>query len=114
MEATPRVKVRRLTKSRRRECPPVCVVTEGGRCALLEQICYPLSPAVFLGRYWRTNAHVVHGPRRRIEMLAREMMHGLALPRLLQETPSDEIHVWFATPAGNESFKTSDAEVRHS
>ena len=46
-------------------------------------------------------------------MMVRETLHGLSLPRLLSDTPSEEIHVWFAVKEGgaNESFKTADPEA---
>ena len=107
------VLTKRLTKRQRRECPAVCVVTADGRCELLAQLCYPLSPAAFFRRHWRRSALIVHGPTTRLHMMVRETLHGLSLPRLLSDTPSEEIHVWFAVKGGgaNESFKTADPEA---
>ena len=54
----------------------------------------------------------VHGPADG-SALSNELLHGLSLPRLLRETPSEEISVWFSSGrgGGNESFKTSDAAL---
>jgi len=105
------LKTRRLTKAQRRACPAVGVF-DGPRCALLAQLVHPLSPAAFLRRLWRKRALAVHGGRQRFATLSRERLHGLSLPRLVADSPSEEIHVWFRTAAGaNESLKTPDREV---
>lgn len=101
-----------LTAAQRRACPPVGVFA-GPRCELLRQLCYPVSPAAFLKTHWRKRALAVHGDSERTAAFRTELLHGLSLTRLLQDTPSEEIHVWFAskTGGGNESFKTADVEA---
>ena len=46
--------------------------------------------------------------------LVRERLYGLSVPRLLGESPSEEVHVWFArrgAGGGNESIKTPDRDA---
>ena len=90
----PPVVSRTLSSRERRDCPPVGDFDAAGHCALLSQLVYPLSPADFRGRHWRSCALAVHGPAERIEGLGERMLHQLSLRRLLDATPSEEIHVW--------------------
>ena len=102
---------RRLTPSERRKAPAVGVFA-GRRCELLRQLCHPVAPAAFLKHGWRQRGLAVHGPPERFGPLSREMLHGLSLPKLLRDTPSEQISVWLSSPTGgNESFKTADAEA---
>ena len=108
METKP-VRTRRLKRAERRACPAVGVVDASGQCPLLAQLVHPLSPSSFFQRHWRQRALAVHGGRRRFAALIRDRLHGLALRRLVADSPSEEIHVWFRTAAGtNESMKTAD------
>ena len=70
-----------------------------------------LSPAAFLKKHWRKCALAVHGGRQRFAALIRERLHGLSVAKLVADSPSEEIHVWFRTAAGNESMKTPDREA---
>ena len=104
------VRTRRLTRAQRRTCPGVGVFC-GERCPLLAQLTYPLSPSDFLRRHWRRRALLVHAPRRRLRALSRELLHGLSLRKLLHDTPSEEVHVWFGGGGGNTSIKVADPEA---
>ena len=96
----------------RRACPSVGAFDGGGRCELLAQLTYPLTPAAFFRRHWRQKALAVHGGRRRFRRFVRERLHSLSLVKLLEDSPSDEVHVWFSTASGgNESMKTADREA---
>jgi len=93
---------------------------------LLAQLVFPLTPAAFVQRYYRSRVLATHGPASRYDPVA-EHLHGLSLPKLLEDSPSEAIHVWVArqlggsgdiaaTPnvaggsdGGAESFKTDDA-----
>ena len=90
----PAVVSRTLSSRERRDCPPIGDFDAAGHCALLSQLVYPLSPADFRGRHWRSCALAVHGPAERIKGLGERMLHQLSLRRLLDATPSEEIHVW--------------------
>ena len=84
----------------------------GRRCPLLAQLVHPLAPRSFFARHWRKRALCVSaGGRRRFEALIQERLLKLSLPRLLEQSPSEEVHVWFATGTGNESMKTPDREA---
>ena len=99
---------RRLRRDLRRTAPAVGVF-DGERCELLAQLCHPLTPGTFLKRLWRRRCMVVHGGSRRFHALKREQLHNLSLPKLLAESPSEEISVWFTTSSGgNESVKVTD------
>ena len=103
------VRTRRLRRAERRACPAVGAIDASGQCPLLAQLVHPLSPSSFFQRHWRQRALAVHGGRRRFAALIRDRLHGLALRRLVADSPSEEIHVWFRTAAGaNESMKTAD------
>ena len=104
------VRTKRLKREQRRACPDVGTF-DGNRCELLAQLVYPLSTAAFLKRHWRKCALAVHGGRQRFAALIRERLHGLSVAKLLADSPSEEIHVWFRTAAGNESMKTPDREA---
>ena len=107
----PPVRSKRLTKAQRRACPTVGAF-DGPRCELLAQLVHPLSPAAFLRKHWRKRALAVHGGRQRFAALANERLHGLSVPRLVADSPSEEVHVWFRTATGaNESLKTPDREA---
>ena len=103
---------RRLKGSARHSCPLVGEF-HGERCPLLAQLCHPLTPEAFLTRHWRRKALFVRGGRRRFSALVRERLHKLSVPKLLQETPSEEVHVWFtrSVGSGNESMKTPDRDA---
>ena len=64
---------------------------------------YP--PAAFLKQHWRKCA-LGAWRRQRFAALIRERLHGLSVAKLVADSPSEEIHVWFRTAAGNESMKT--------
>lgn len=109
---------RRLTRDQRRDCPAVGFHASDGRCELLAQLVHPLTPKQFFKRCWRSSALVVHGGRRRFAALIKERLLGLRVPQLLDSSPSEEIHVWFAAGAqkgeghgANESIKTPDPHV---
>jgi hypothetical protein len=104
------VRTKRLKREQRRACPDVGTF-DGPRCELLAQLVYPLSPAAFLKQHWRKCALAVHGGRQRFAALIRERLHGLSVAKLVADSPSEEIHVWFRTAAGNESMKTPDREA---
>lgn len=104
------VRTKRLKREQRRACPAVGTF-DGPRCELLAQLVYPLSPAAFLKQHWRKCALAVHGGRQRFAALIRERLHGLSVAKLVADSPSEEIHVWFRTAAGNESMKTPDREA---
>ena len=57
------------------------------------------------------DALLVHAPRRRLRALSRELLHGLSLRKLLHDTPSEEVHVWFGGGGGNTSIKVADPEA---
>ena len=99
-----------LSPTERRSVPGVGVFA-GSRCELLRQLCFPIPPSKFLAHGWRRRALVVHGPPERFSALSSEQLHSLSLPRLLRETPSEQISVWFSSSVGNESFKTADPEA---
>jgi hypothetical protein len=113
------VLVRRLNREQRRECPAVGVEGDDGRCELLAQLCHPLTPERFFRRHWRSRALAVHGGRRRFAALIRKHLLDLKLSKLLEASPSEEIHVWFAASqqgadqshGANESIKTPDPQV---
>lgn len=106
------------SRAARRACPAIGS-SEGARCPLLAQLCHPLTPALFLRRHWRQKALAVHGGRGRIVALVRERLHRLSVRRLLRESPSEEVHVWFArglaggggARGANQSIKTADREA---
>ena len=50
----------------------------------------------------------MHGGRRRFAALVNERLHRLSLARLVRDSPSAEIHLWFACDGANESLKTPD------
>ena len=104
------LRTKRLKREQRRACPDVGTF-DGPRCELLAQLVYPLSPAAFLKQHWRKCALAVHGGRQRFAALIRERLHGLSVAKLVADSPSEEIHVWFRTAAGNESMKTPDREA---
>lgn len=103
---------RKLSSAQRRRCPGICVF-KAGRCELLQQLCFPLSPRAFFHRCWQQRALAVHGSPARMKAMSRELLYNLSLPKLLQHTSSDEFHVWLtATSSGAlESFKTPDVEA---
>ena len=109
-DVAPTLRTKRLKREQRRACPDVGTF-DGPRCELLAQLVYPLSPAAFLKQHWRKCALAVHGGRQRFAALIRERLHGLSVAKLVADSPSEEIHVWFRTAAGNESMKTPDREA---
>ena len=107
-----------------REAAPEIGAFDGDRCELLAALCHPLTPAAFFKKHWRRKCLVVHGGRRRMAALIQEQLHGLDLQKLLADSPSEDIHVWFGQPGsgsanqtgahgggGNESVKTPDREA---
>ena len=90
---------RRLDRVQRKTAPEIGTF-DGDRCELLAALCHPLTPAAFFKKHWRSKCLVVHGGRRRMAALIQERLHGLDLQKLLAESPSEEIHVWFGRQSG--------------
>jgi hypothetical protein len=103
---------KRLKPVERRSSPAVGTF-DGERCPLLAQLCYPLTPDKFLRRHWRRKSLVVRGRSKRFAALVQERLHGLSLPRLLRDSPSEEVSVWLARKGGggNESIKVADRDA---
>ena len=104
-----------------RDPAPSVGAFDGRRLPLLAQLVHPLAPHKFVQAVYRQRVYATHSSARRFEPLV-ERLHRLSLARLLQDTPSEAIHVWVSGRLGGrpgeqsgggraESFKTEDAEA---
>ena len=103
--------VARLTAEQRKACPAVGEVGADGRTELLVQLCHPFKPEKFFKQTWRSRALAVNGHKKRFAALIEKHLFSLSLGKLLRESPSEEIHVWFARAGGNESLKVPSIEA---
>eukprot|EP00962_Isochrysis_galbana_P026332 scaffold8155_cov111-Isochrysis_galbana.AAC.1 len=96
------------------DCPAVLSFSldEGAaRLPLLSQLVHPLSPAAFVRRVYRLRVLATHGPASRFDPVA-EHLHRLSLRKLLDDTPSEAIHVWVARHMGpSRGAAASDSEA---
>ena len=78
--------------------------------ALLREFLHPLPPAAFLSSHFPARSvALLHGGPRRLSALL-PLFHGLDLPALLADTPSEAISAWLRAPAGAIRSLKLDAE----
>ena len=77
---------------------------------LLETLVSPVSRETFINEYWQYKALKLegNGKPRLHNSVVENYLHGLDVESLVQDSPSEEIHVWLKNPNGSfTSFQAS-------